>query len=129
MKWQYLLWSVVFIGILTLLFARISSMSTSALGEDFAFFSYAFITWVCICIASPVILVFRLIRVIKRSDSFVYILMGTSNLAIGAMGIYFILSSHPATLGFYFIIFIINLSVAGFVCWDAFFKEIPGFKK
>ncbi|OJW54560.1 MAG: hypothetical protein BGO55_25540 [Sphingobacteriales bacterium 50-39] len=128
MKWINLLWSIVLLGLLSLILAYLSSRSSDTIVGPA--FGYALIAWIVICIISPIILILRLLRVIRSSSSFIYILTGTASIAIGFLGLYFM---GP---GDYFrnklailVIFSLNLLIGLFIYGDAFVKTIPGLQK
>ena len=128
MKWVSLLWSVVLLGFLALFFAYISSRpSTSVLSPILL---YVTIFWIAVCIVSPIILTLRLLRIILSPASFIYILTGTANLAIGILGIYYIAPADKVgnNMGTLFILSL-NTITGCFVYIDAFIKTIPGIRK
>lgn len=127
MKWVYLLWSVVLLGGLALLFSIVSSNS---LGKISPAFELAVITWIVICIVSPVILILRLLRTIRNASSFIYVLMGTANLAIGIIGLSYIIPAKNAlTDSIILLVLFLNVLMGAFVYVDIFIKTLPGFTK
>jgi hypothetical protein len=126
MKWVNLLWSIVLLGFIILFFARLSSRSTGVISAGFGF---AAIAWVAIVVVSPIILLLRIFRVIKYATSFIYILTGTANFAIGLPGLYYVIRSatqngyQPAML------LIINVLIGSFIYIDSFIITIPGYRR
>jgi len=128
MKWINLLWSIVLLGLLSLIIAYLSSRSSDTIVGPA--FGYALIVWIVVCIISPIILILRLLRIIRSSSSFIYILTGTASIAIGIFGLYFLapgdyFKNKPVIL----VILSLNVLIGLFVYVDAFIIKIPGFRK
>lgn len=128
MKWLKLLWSVVLLGFWALFLAYLSSRpSTDIINPAFGFIV---ITWVAICVITPIILVLRLFRVIRSPTSFIYILVGTASLIVGILGIFFVIpagkvQNNIGTL----IILVLNIILGCFIYTDAFVKTVPGLRR
>jgi len=128
MKWISLLWSIVLLGALTLLIVYMSSRPSQAIiGPAFG---YVLIIWFSICIISPIVIVLRLFRIIRSSSSFIYILTGTASLAIGLLGMYFmvLIEKVASHIGMP-IVYILNVLIGSYIYTDAFIKPIPGLRK
>ena len=128
MKWISLLWSIVLIGLLTLILAHLSSRPSDSIIDPA--FGYGLIAWVVVCIVSPIILALRLFRIIRSSSSFIYILTGTASIAIGILGLYFMApgADYKNKTGI-LLILLCNVLLGLFVFIDAFIVTIPGFRK
>jgi len=128
MKWISLLWSIVLIGLLTLILAHLSSRPSDSIIDPA--FGYGLIAWVVVCIVSPIILALRLFRIIRSSSSFIYILTGTASIAIGILGLYLIVpDDHFRNKNSILLILSINVLIGLFICIDAFVITIPGLRK
>ena len=126
MKWVNLLWSLVIVASCTLFCIWINPRSTGPLGAGF---SFAVLAWAACILISPVVLLMRILRVMKKADNFVYILLGTANLAIGLLGMYAELHSPPK-LDYQVIACItINIIFGCFVFVDTFIMTIPGYQR
>ena len=98
-----------------------------SLGPLSPVFGSAVVVWIVCIIISPILLLLRIFRVIKTSDSFIYIFMGTTNLLIGVAGLYNALD-HAAKIYYSFIALAgINVLFGLFIFIDAFIRTIPGY--
>src|SRR5258708_24882168 len=118
MKWLSLLWSIVLLGFLALFFAYISSRPPTGILSPA--FGYVTIFWIAVCIISPIILTLRLLRIMPSPSSFIYILTGTANLAIGVLGIGYIapadiVQNNIGTLS----VLLLNILIGCFIYIDA----------
>ena len=128
MKWISLLWSIVLLGLLTLILAYLSSRPSDAIIDRA--FGYGLTVWIIVCIVSPIILILRLFRIIQSSSSFIYILIGTASIAIGILGLYFIgPGDHFKNKTSILSILSLNVLIGLFIYVDAFVITIPGFRK
>jgi len=128
MKWISLLWSIVLLGVLTLILTYLSSRPADVtIGPAFR---YAIIVWIVVCIISPVIVILRLFRIIRSASSFAYVLTGTASIAIGILGLYFMApgADYKNKTGI-LLILLCNVLLGLFVFIDAFIVTIPGFRK
>ena len=127
MKWISLLWSIVLMGLLTLLVFLSSRPSNATIDPAFG---YGLINWIVICVVSPIILTLRLFRVIRSPSSFIYILTGTASIAIGILGLCFIVPGDDFKNKTSIVLILsLNVLIGLFVCIDAFIITIPGFRK
>jgi hypothetical protein len=128
MKWINLLWSIVLLGLLALILTYLSSrISDVTIGPSFG---YGLIVWIIICLVSPIILTLRILRVIVDPSSFVYILTGTANLAIGVLGLYFVYpGGYFRNKQIFILILSVNVLLGLFIYVDAFIRTIPGSRK
>jgi hypothetical protein len=126
MKWVNLLWSLVIVASCTLFCIWINPRSAGPLGAGF---SFAVLAWAACILISPVVLLMRILRVMENADTFIYIFMGTANLAIGILGVY--AEVHSRTPFDFQVIacLAINLLIGGFAFFDTFIKTIPGYRK
>jgi hypothetical protein len=126
MKWVNLLWSLVIVASCTVFCIWINPRSTGPLGAGFGF---AVLAWAACILISPVVLLMRILRVMKKAENFIYIFMGTANLAIGLLGVY--AEVHSQTHFDFQVIacLAINLLFGGFAFVDTFIKTIPGCRK
>ena len=128
MKWLKLLWSVVLLGFWALFLAYLSSRpSTDIINPAFGFIV---ITWVAICVVTPIILILRLFHVLRSPTSFIYILVGTASLTIGFLGMLYVIpagkvQNNIGTL----IILALNIIIGCFIYIDAFVRTIPGLRQ
>ena len=128
MKWLKLLWSVVLLGFWALVLAYLSSrLSTDIINPAFGFIV---VTWVTICVVAPIILFLRLLRVLRSSSSFIYILVGTASLTVGLLGMLYVIpagkvQNNIGTL----IVLALNIIIGCFIYIDAFVKIIPGLRQ
>jgi len=128
MKWLKLLWSVVLLGFLALLISYVSSYPSA--GKITPAFWFSIITWIAICIISPIILILRLLRILPSPTSFIYILTGTASLAIGLLGIYYVAPAGKAqnNIGTC-VVLALNIFIGCFIYTDTFIKTIPGLRR
>jgi len=127
MKWISLLWSIVLMGLLTLLVYLSSRPSNATIDPAFG---YGLIIWMVICVVSPIILMLRLFRLIRSSSSFIYILTGTASIAIGILGLYLVTPSDQfRNKNSILLILSINVLIGLFIYIDAFVITIPGLRK
>jgi hypothetical protein len=126
MKWVNLLWSLVIVASFTIFCIWINPRTTGPLGAGFSFAVLA--SAACILI-SPVILLTRITRITKNADGFVYIFMGTANLAIGILGVYAEVRSRTPFDFQVIACLTINLLFGGFAFVDTFVKTIPGYRR
>jgi len=128
MKWVSLLWSIILLGVLTLILTYLSSQPADVtIGPAFG---YAVIVWIIVCIISPIVITLRLFRIIKSASSFVYILTGTASIVIGILGLYFMApgAGYKNKTGI-LLILLCNVLLGLFVFFDAFIITIPGLRK
>ena len=123
MKWVNLIWSVVLLGALSLLIAVLSSNATGVIAP---WFVYTVFIWIVICICSPIVFILRLTRQIKNAGSFLYILTGMANLAIGIIGhICLFKVSISQSVFLSRVVLTLNLLLACFIFVDAFVIPPP----
>jgi len=128
LKYQKLLWSFVIIGAVTLFFVWRLHPSHSDLGYGFDLWVLFMIAvWITI-IASPIVLLLRLLRIIKNRESFGYILTASVNLCVGTYGLWQLAGSHMKN-DFYILVHLGNLLLSLFIFTDTFIKKLPGIRR
>src|SRR5882762_7904264 len=86
LKWQKILWAVVLVAAIYVWFSIIIKKSN----DEFGSFPYMIIGWWTAISTGIIAILLRLIKLIKSNESFIYILVGTFNLLIGLLDIYFL---------------------------------------
>jgi hypothetical protein len=109
MKLVYILWSLVILVIIIFipgLFYR----TNAKLGGGPDLVAYYLLLWIATSVISPLIIVLKKIRVVKRNIEFIQTLLAVFNFYFGAYGIFLLLSGQVLRPGPFLLLFcILNL--------------------
>ena len=122
-KWLKLIWSIVFMGIVSVFyFVRVRN-SQPDLGSGFQVFALSLAVGTISIIVSPVFIVLRLFRIIRDREFAMYILLIVINCFLSILGVIYLFAARFNWPLFVRIVFVALF--AGLMIVDAFFKEFP----
>jgi len=119
-KWPKLIWSIVIIAAFTIYANKLSAKGSSILG----IFGFFFVGWGIAFIASIVVFLLRLFRVLHRW-SFLYIFVASSALFLSVCGLW-LSKGCQFGYGFWIFLYCLTLALAVLMLIDIFVLEIPG---
>jgi hypothetical protein len=119
-KWPKLIWSIVIIAAFTIYAEKLSANGSSILG----FFGFFFVGWGLAFIASIVVFLLRLFRVLHRW-SFLYIFIASSALFLSVCGLW-LSKGYQSGYGFWIFLYFLTLALGAIMLIDIFVVEIPG---
>jgi hypothetical protein len=118
-KWPKLIWSIVIIAAFTIYASKLSASGSSILG----IFGFFFVGWGIAFIASIVVFLLRLFRVLNRC-SFLYIFAAASSLFLSLCGLWLTKGYHSG-YSFWVSLYFLTLALAVLMLIDIFVVEIP----
>jgi len=119
-KWPKLIWSIVIIAAFTIYAAKLSANGPNILG----IFGFFLVGWGIAFIASVIVFLLRLFRVIQRR-SFLYMFIASSALFLSVCGLWLTRGYHSG-YGFWIFLYFLTLALAVLMLIDIFVVEIPG---